>query len=358
MHGWRKIKNICRISKGRETEQGVCMMGKHSKKMKKQAQKNSDAKKIQQCQVLESDLVEVFAAEEYAKSLEILAELIQVGDIKPDLLYKGAYSYFMLGDYERAAQWVSNTLNYDPQHVEARILLARLCFIQDRHEDGLSIYEFLVQNYRQTMTAEQKEQIKDSSAYYVRREPEKVRGRYPALADFLQLEAAAEKDVPAAEQNTPAGGSALSALQRLKAKLQAVQAKNEQESAANEPAVPAEPVKTAEVTEAIPAEAENCADAELERQIAEIQKKPCSSSKKIRLLNNFAAAAYMAADYASAAAYLKVALQLDDEQEQTIRNMAMTQAALGNIETAQKLAASLPVADFVLLQMIRENPHG
>ena len=330
-------------------------MGKHSKKMKKQVQKNSNARKIQP---LEREFEQAFQDEEYAKALETLAELIKIGDIQPDMLYKGAYSYFMLGDYDRAAQWVSNTLNYEPQHVEARILLARLCFIQDRHEDGLSIYEFLVQNYRQTMTAEQKEQIKDSSAYYVRREPEKVRGRYPALADFLQLEAAAEKDVPAAEQNTPAGGSALSALQRLKAKLQAVQAKNEQESDANEPVVPAEPVKTAEVTEAIPAEAENCADTEIDRQIAEIQKKPCSLMKKICLLNNFAAAAYMAADYASAAAYLKVALQLDDEQEQTIRNMAMTQAALGNIETAQKLAASLPVADFVLLQMIRENPHG
>ena len=323
-------------------------MGKHSKKMKKQAQKNNDVKKMQQCQSLEREFADAFSAEEYAKALEVLAELIQAGDIKPDLLYKGAYSYFMLGDYERAAQWVSNTLNYAPQHVEARIPLARLCFIQDLHEDGLAIYEFLVQNYRQMMTEEQKDQIKDSSAYYVRREAEKVRQNYPQLAELLQLDKPSAEEATPAAASVPAEGSALSALQRLKAKLQAVQARKDQEEAVEEPAeqpVPAE--KPAAEGESHAAE-----------QIAEIQNRSCSYREKVQLLNRFAGAQYMEKDYQGAEAYLKAALQLDDRDEQSIRNMAMVKAALGEQDKAQALAAQLTEVDFVFLYLLREQAHG
>ena len=335
-------------------------MGKHSKKMKKQAQKNNDAKKMQQCQSLETGFADAFSAEEYAKALEILAELIQAGDIKPDLLYKGAYSYFMLGDYERAAQWVSNTLNYAPQHVEARILLARLCFIQDRHEDGLAIYEFLVQNYRQTMTEDQQEQIKDSSAYYVRREAEKVRQNYPQLAELLQLnKPSVEESAPsAATASVPAEGSALSALQRLKAKLQAVQERKDQEEAMEQPA---EQTVEQPVEQYKPVPAEKPA-AEVEshavEQIAEIQNRVCSYREKVQLLNRFAGAQYMEKDYPGAEAYLKAALQLDDRDEQSIRNMAMVKAALGEQDKAQALAAQLTEVDFVFLYLLREQAHG
>ena len=322
-------------------------MGKHSKKLKKQVQKNSNARKIQP---LEHEFAQAFQEKEYARALELLAELIKADDIQPDLLYKGAYSYFMLGDYERAAQWVNNTLSYAPQHVEARILLARLCFIQDRNEDGLAIYEFLVKNYRQTMTAEQQEQIKDSSAYYVRREPNKLRQNYPQLAEMLQLDKTSTvEEVPVAAE-----GSALSALQRLKAKLQAVQAggqeKTATESASESAAQPVEQHKPVPVETPV---GEDKPDA-LER-IAEIQNRSCSYRKKVQLLNHFAGAQYMAKDYQGAAAYLKVALQIDDGDEQSIRNMAMVQAALGQQDKAQALAAQLSEVDFVLLYLLKEQ---
>lgn len=311
-------------------------MGKTSKKMKRQAQKNADNRKLQQCQPQEVALTAAFEDEEYAKVLEILAELIQAGDIKPDLLYKGAYSYFMLGDYERAAQWVNNTLNYAPNHVDARILLARLCFIQDRHEDGLSLYEFLVKHFGNIMTKEQKDQIIDSSAYYVHREPENLRQNYPQLAELLQLDKS-PVDVIQSVTAEPAAaeGSALSALQRLKAKLQAVQAKNDQANA---------PVEKA--------------DTDVAGQIAEIQSRSCSFREKVRLFNSFAGAQYVAEDYKGAAAYLKAALQLDDKDEQSIRNMAMVQAALGEYDKAQALVTRLAEVDFVLLYLLREQSNG
>ena len=320
-------------------------MGKNSKKVKRQAQRNANLRKLQECQPREAELAAAFAAEEYAKVLEILAELIQAKDVKPDLLYKGAYSYFMLGDYERAAQWVNNTLSYNQNHVEARILLARLCFMQNRHEDGLSIYDFLVENYRQTMTMEQKEQIMDSSEYYVRREADKLRRDYPNLAEFLQVGTEPVKNAEPVKEESSAG-SALSALQRLKAKLQAVQAKNEQAD------------DKAKLEELPMQNAENGEHGQIERQIDEINSRSCSLREKVQLFNKFAAAQYAAADFQGAEAYLKAALQLDAGDCQSIRNMAMVQSALGEPVKAQALAASLPEADFVLLYLLNEQANG
>ena len=314
-------------------------MGKASKKVRKQVKKKVEEKNLQQCQPLEMELMMAFEREEYAEVLNILSQLITANDIKPDFLYRGAYSYFMLGDHERAAQWINNTLAYAPGHVDARILLARLCFMQGRDDDGLAIYEFLIENYQSAMTAEQKEQIMDSSEYYVRRESEKLRQKYPRLADFLQVGKQEEKppvmvqpDVQAKTESGTAG--TLSALQRLKDKLHAIQAKDYAENAA-------EPEQD-----------------EVDKQIADIDNKDCSLREKVQLLNKFAAAQYMADKNQQAEKLLKAALLKDDGDSQTLRNMAMVQAALGNWDKAQAFAANLQEVDFVLLHMIKQRAEG
>lgn len=277
-------------------------MGKASKRVKRNAQKTADLRKIRECQPLEVELDMAFSAEEYTKVLEILAELIKAKDIKADFLYKGAYSYFMLGDFDRAVQWVDNTLNYDSHNLDARILLARICFIQDRHEDGLAIYDFLLATYRQTMSQEQKDQIIDSSEFYVMREADIIRNKYPHLADFLNLGMAEDEHQ----------------IERT----------------------------------------EYSASENINAQIVTVQQKECSFREKVRIFNTFAAAQYMMGDYAGAAAYLKAALQVDDGDVETLRNMAMVQAALGDYVAAQTLAAKLPEVDFVLLYMLREQAES
>ena len=304
-------------------------MGKASKRVKRNAQKTADLRKIRECQPLEVELDMAFSAEEYTKVLEILAELIQAKDIKADFLYKGAYSYFMLGDFDRAVQWVDNTLNYDSHNVDARILLARICFMQDRHEDGLAIYDFLLATYRQTMSQEQKDQITDSSEFYVMREADIIRNKYPHLADFLNLGKAEDDQQLALSSVT----EEMPMLQQLKSKLREIQE---------------------ETTERI----EDSASSNIDAQIVAVQQKECSLREKVRIFNTFAAAQYMMGDYAGAAAYLKVALQVDDGDVETLRNMAMVQAALGDYVAAQTLATKLPEVDFVLLYMLREQAES
>ena len=326
-------------------------MGKASKKVKRQLQKKAGEQQVKLCQGKEAELEAAFAREDYVKVLDILAELITAKDIKPDLMYKGAYSYFMLGDYDRAAQWVTNTLNYAPDDIDTRILLARLCFIQNRHDDGLAIYDFLVEHYRHSMSQEQTGQIIDSSEYYVRREAEKLRQQFPHLADFLSIappdaEEAAASTVSTAVKPAAAatdGGSALSALQRLKAKLQAMQNKEE-------PAADAGQTQDTAADE-VPAMDNGT-------KIAEIESRECSLREKVQLLNKFAAGFFVSDDYSSAAEFLTAALKIDAHDNQTLKNMALTQAALGNSDKAQAFAANLQEADFLLLQLLKDWKNG
>lgn len=339
------------------------MMGKSSKKVKRQVQKKADELKIKACQGKEAVLETAFKNEDYAKVLELLAELITSKDIKPELLYKGAYSYFMLGDYERAAQWVTNTLNYAPDDVDTRILLARLCFIQNRHDDGLAIYDFLIEHYRATMSEEQKGQIIDSSEYYVRREAEKLRTSFPHLADFLSVgpeQTASPTEAPIPPQpvaRSAEGGTALSALQRLKAKLQAIQEKDKQdevERTAGGDRLPHPALPEAEsINEPMKEQPINVSD-----KIAEIESQECSLREKVQLLNKFAAGEFMAEAYAEAEAFLTAALKIDAHDNQTLKNMALTQVALGHGDKAQAVAATLPEADFMLLKLLKDMENG
>ena len=235
--------------------------------------------------------------------------------------------------------------------------------MQDRHDDGLAVYDFLVENYRQTMTLAQKDQIMDSSECYVRREAEKLQHQYPHLAQFLQVAVpAASMPVvkPAAsrsEKSTNEGKNALSALARLKAKLQAVQEKNAAEEAVAEPTVSSQSATEVQTAAEVQPQAVKQMD-DVAAKIAEIRQKQCSLREKVKILNQFAGAQYIAGDYAEAERFLKEALLLDEGDVSSLRNMAMTQAAMGNSDKAQAYAANLPEVDFVLLYMLKEQANG
>ena len=51
---------------------------------------------------------------------------------------------------------------------------------------------------------------------------------------------------------------------------------------------------------------------------------------------------------------MRAALQLDESDAATIRNLALTIAAEGEEEKALQIASQLPATDFVLLQAIKD----
>ena len=265
-------------------------------------------------------LVVQMADEEYGEALGTVAAMIEQGIEDPDAFYDASYAYFMSGDYERATQWVDNTLRLAPQHLGARILLARICLLEERTSDGLAIAEFVLKNYAASLSAEDKEELAEMLDCYGTTKEDEIRAGYPAIAKFLQLDGAASAAQP-------------EAFQPLAQQVQRIETQ------------PVQPTQ--------PAGQEADDEAEVLRLVQEILGKDVAVLEKVRLLNSFAGGFFLAGSFAAAKSLLKQALVLDAYDEMTLKNMGYTLAALGERDTALELASMMQRPDFGLLSVIR-----
>jgi putative tetratricopeptide repeat-containing domain protein len=266
-------------------------------------------------------LVVQMADEEYGEALGTVAAMIEQGIEDPDAFYDASYAYFMSGDYERATQWVDNTLRLAPQHLGARILLARICFLEERTSDGLAIAEFVLKNYAASLSAEDKEELAEVLDCYGTTKEDEIRAGYPAIARFLQVDDAAPK-------------AQTEAFQPLAQQVQRIEA---------------QPVQQMQPSQ------QSAADDEKEavRLTQEILGKNIALLEKVHLLNSFAAGFFLAGSFAAAKHLLKQALGLDAHDEMTLKNMGYTLVALGERDAALELAARMKLPDFGLLAAVR-----
>ena len=266
-------------------------------------------------------LVVQMADEEYGEALGTVAAMIEQGIEDPDAFYDASYAYFMSGDYERATQWVDNTLRLAPQHLGARILLARICFLEERTSDGPAIAEFVLKNYAASLSAEDKEELAEVLDCYGTTKEDEIRAGYPAIARFLQVDDAAPK-------------AQTEAFQPLAQQVQRIEA---------------QPVQQMQPSQ------QSAADDEKEavRLAQEILGKNIALLEKVHLLNSFAAGFFLAGSFAAAKHLLKQALGLDAHDEMTLKNMGYTLVALGERDAALELAARMKLPDFGLLAAVR-----
>lgn len=158
-------------------------MGKSAKKIIKKSQiKKPTAAMMRQAKEKMQKFIDL---EEYDEALTYMADLVKEKIYDAELVYQAAYSYYMICDYERAAQWLENALILDADNTNARLLLARLCILEDRLDDGLDIYEFVVEHYANYLTAEQQEDMYDVLDFYNQHESEKIEERH-ALNRFMK----------------------------------------------------------------------------------------------------------------------------------------------------------------------------
>lgn len=278
-------------------------MGKMSKKNKKkqtvlQEKQVTENKELTE---LKMKLTSQMDGLYYAEALETLAELLGKKCYEPQVLYQGAQAYFYLGDYERAASWVENTLYYDPQHVEARLLLAKICLLEDRIEDAMALYTFVLRNYGDSLSRNDLEQIKEGADYTWRTDRQWLADKYPLVANLWEKqneEKEQEKAEIAASPNAdmPAAGSI----------------------------------------------------------VEQIMGKDASLLAKINLFNAFAGSYLLARDYAATEELLAKALELDAHHQQTLTNMAVLFKMQGDEEKALVCAAKLPQTDFRLLKLLMD----
>lgn len=244
--------------------------------------------------------------EDYAEAITTLATMIQAKACDAECMYQGAYAYFMMGDYIRATQWVENTLQYDGQNVPARLLLARICILEDRSEDGLAVFEFVLKQFASQLTDDQREDVRDILDYYGTSEPERIEKEYPAIAAFLGL-------------------------------------KGQEEEVADDAISPKILAETPE---------ESC-DSKAEAELQQIREQKISIAAKIKLLNTFAGGYFYQQDWNAAKLFLTEACQLDEHDDQTLRNLAVLYANFGEKEKAMQFVMAMSYVDFSLLQVIR-----
>ena len=346
-------------------------MSRSSKKIHKKQAARSQAEKALWAGELREKMKQQVEEEQYAEALATLVELVEGESCEADDFYLAAYCYFMVGDYERAARWVDNTLGKAPGHVAAQILLSRLCILEEKTETALAVMDNMLSISRSRLTQEQQEELADILEYYGREDPEHIEKDYPAISAFLKEELTGLGTVGAApmqpappQPETPAdimpdtapaeqsGGSALAVLQKLKSRLQSSLPEQEKAEPPAQQATPEQVVPVVSETEQVQP-APDQSSAEIKAKLEEIAGKPVSLVMKVRLYNTFAGAYFFKRDYASAQAFLEAAAGIDPQDAETLRNLAMLAHEQGQKEQALAYASKLPQTDFVLLAALR-----
>ena len=253
--------------------------------------------------------------EKYAEAINTFADVLAQGEPPKECYADVARAYFELGDYKRAADWVSNALSVDPGNVDVRILLARICQRERRTDDALKLYENILAAHTAALTAAQRAEIEQRAGLDARLAQDKTRTAYPHLAALLGL-------APAPAASTV-------------------------------PSVPASsgtaPIAPVSVPAAPAAQPSGSAKA----QAAQILAQSIRPAEKMAALNAFAGAAYVKDDYAGARELLTAALELDPGCDVTLRNMALLLHEIGEREKALQVAAKMGQTDFMLLRTLK-----
>lgn len=244
---------------------------------------------------------------EYAEVINSFADMIAQGNPPEECFGDVARAYFELGDYTRAATWVTNVLSRDAGNVDARILLARICRREKRPDDALKLFENILSVHGRAVSSAQRTEISRLAGLDARLTPERTRAEYPHLAALLGLGAAPVQQASAA-------------------------------AAVPQPVAPAVPVAST---------------ANAEERAAEILAQAIRPVEKMEALNAFAGAAYVADDYAGAKVLLTAALHLDPGCDATLRNMALLLHEMGEQDKAIQVAAKMRMADFALLRTVK-----
>ncbi len=280
-------------------------MGKHSKNIKKHQQVRKDGQLKQMIKQYVQQSKKYINMEEYAKVIDNLAEMIEKKLYDAEAMYDGAYSYYMLGDYKRATAWVENVLSYAPNHIQARLLLAKLCVLEVRWQDVFALYELLVQAYGHKLTVEEQEEIKESMEEVRPQLWQENQEKYPHLAKFLHVEPEHE-----------AVGAAVTS---------------------KEMSVSSDSETVHDVLGLVRAKKEEVLHAQV------------SAQKKLKMLNIFAAGFFLEKEYGAAELLLGEALKIDDTSNETLRNMVVLQSCMGNEAKKEAFLALMPLPDFQLL---------
>lgn len=404
-------------------------MSSTAKKILRQQAKKQASQRAASAAARREEVTRLIDEGRYADAVDLIAELVSDKVVDADLCCQLATCYFMTGDFDRAGKWIENTFFYSPGHLGSRMLLGRLCLMENKIEDAFKIFEYILQHYSGVLTEDDRITIEDSLFAYYRLEEDNIRKNYPLLAKFMDISPAEEPDEEdAVPRNEPDAREELPPPEEAKPKITVMSlddikknittavsgsAKVIKDSLSDAVALGREAVqeKAGEVKDSVWEKAGEVRDsvrekvAEVREQIGSIDsgsiKETLDSLKerinaaanageeapkagaspapetveyapdeetpetiigrsialtaKLRLLNFFAGAHYVDGNNAKALDFLTAALAIDENDEATVKNLAVVKAARGDREGALQLAAQLPAADLALLYIINHQ---
>ncbi len=341
-------------------------MSKASHKFNRKRQRRQQAQNTSHRDSLAGEIRSLYQDRSYAEVINTLAEYIQMGGRDAEMYALGAWSYYRLGDYERAGKWVDATLTQNPGDVSMRILLAHLCLHDDRVGDALAVLSFILEK-DMALDGQQRVEIEDMLAFYGKHEAEMLQKDYPACWAFLQeLREEKKSGADTSSLSSAAAKNPQQILQDLKERLKAedTAAENKDgeavspEGTEDSGTVPSENNEDREAVLSEDSEADGKASADdpsLQQVMEEISDKPVSLSEKVELFRAFAAASFWKKDYAGARQLLSQALAIDGRDDTALRDMVITCATLGEKEEAAGYLAKMKHIDFALLWMLQHN---
>ena len=333
-------------------------MGSFKNKINNRKKKKLENEALNELIDLKKTMKAQFEAGEYVEAMDTMAKIAEHKKMDPEVMFMGATCYFMTGDHERAAKWVNNTLAYDPNNVGARILLARLCFIEDKPDNGFAVLSFVVDNQQTYLKDKDKEKLLEMLEYCHNNMKDAMQ-EYDSLVEYFNANYVAPAAFTAPVAAKTEGSSdnvgqskAKAAVDRLKALLNKSKG-NKTEGNQVEQISTAKPVAQPAVDNSDKTIRESSTDI-----IAKVMGSEISLREKIRSLNNFAGGLYVNEDYEDAFALLKKALEIDAHDPFVLKNMAFTCLAMGDKEKALKYASAMSMVEFGLLRAIQEKCHG
>ena len=241
------------------------------------------------------------AGERYEEALAVALAFLERNESDTEVMTDAADIYFMAGDYGQARGWIDRILLIAPQHLAGRVLLARICILGNRAPDGLAILERML---------EWNEEI-----------PTELQGKMKYTLEYFRCLEGADDTI--------------ALYPRVKAFVKGGFRANE-----------------AGIHSAV----SDCPDFAAAESIKRgIMEKEIPLPEKIAMFNSFAGAYYGRGRLAEAELLLVSALEIDEHDQDTLRNLAVLVADCGDFAGAMEYAAQLPKADFCLLHLLREK---
>ncbi|MCR5175311.1 MAG: hypothetical protein K6C05_00510 [Anaerovibrio sp.] len=338
-------------------------MGSFKNKINNNKKKKKNSALASELILLKKKMKKQYEDGEYVEAMDTMAEIAQHKKMDPEIMFMGANCYFNTGDYERAAKWTNHTLEYDPRNIGARLLLSRLCFVQDKMDDGFKLLNFVLEHFVEALSEKDQVLLMDMLEYCHDNMPDMME-QYPALVDYFNAHYVApeipgvqasiqdmlEASLPpkSVENNIEDEGKtkAQAAVDRLKSLLNKSRGNKTDGMQANSDVTPAGN------------HFNRNSDESPETIRRKVMESTISLRDKIQSLNNFAGGMYINDDYDGAFYLLKQALELDAKDPFVLKNMAYVLVAMKDKDKAMEYAAAMPMADFGLLKAIKGHCHG